>query len=93
MRIINCEICGKKMDISNWVSNVEFNINGTNSLDDFNKEDIEMIKDYDVCRDCFYGLKSLFYLLSCKELTIDEIRKYRYNRNRKKLEKEKIKKA
>ena len=69
------------MDISNWCSDIQFSINGTNSEDNFNKEDIEIIESYDVCNNCFYGLKNLFYLLKDKRLTLDEIRDYMRNRN------------
>ena len=87
MKIIKCDICGKDMDISNWLSDIEFSINGTNIQEDFSKEDIEIIKNYNVCHDCFYSLQNLFYLLKSKELSIEEIRDYRYKRNIKSWEK------
>lgn len=93
VKIIVCDICGKKMDISNWVSDIEFSINGTNAEDDFSKEDIEIIKNYNVCHDCFYSLQNLFYLLKTKELSIEEIRDYRYKRNIKSWEKPKKKRG
>jgi hypothetical protein len=57
-----CKICGKEIDISNWVADIEFNINGT--IQGGKKEDIEIIEEYDTCRNCFHALKNFFYRLT-----------------------------
>jgi hypothetical protein len=71
---IKCKICGKNMDISNWVANIEFMINGT--IQNGQKEDIEIIEEFDVCHDCFYELKSFFFLLSTNHKLIHQLRNF-----------------
>ena len=73
-KIIECYICKKKMDISNWVGSICFEIN--HRIDDGNNEEIETIKTNDVCAKCFYDMKIMIHIISQRGMkaTLDFLR-------------------
>lgn len=70
MTTTKCKTCGKKINIDDWVSSIQFIVNGILNGE---KEDIEIIEEDDLCRNCFNSLKSLIYLISEERATLEEL--------------------
>ncbi len=72
IRSSNCKICNEKIDVSNWVSSIDFVVWGI--VEDGSKEEHLGVEELDVCYECFMGLKTLLHIMKSFKMDIFDLK-------------------